>query len=545
MSDERQKDDALFEALGKSKKKRKHRIIRTVIIVVMIIAVILAAGILILRQQVKERFASNSAEVLSYEASLGSISTTVAGSGSLTDVDLEQLTVPEGVEITEVIAGKDDLVEAGDLLATVDMASVMSALADRQAQLDALDEQISDAKGDTVDTYVTAGVSGRVKIIYAVQDESVAACMAEYGALAVISLDGYLAADIASDALTAGDSVTVVLADGTETGGTVETVSKGTATILVSDNGPEYGETVTVRTGDGTELGSAALYIHNPLSVTGYAGTVQSILVSENSAVTASTKLFRLKDTSSSANYDTLLRSRGELEEELMELLTIYRDGAILSPYSGKVSSIDYSDDDPSVLLTLGPNTQMSVTISVDETDILALEVGQAADVSISSVSEETFPGTVTEINKTATTSSGVTTYSAAVTLDKMAGMLPGMTASVDVKIEGVEDVLLIPVDALHQTSAISYVYTSYDEETQQYGGMVEVTTGMQNSSYVEITSGLQEGDTVYYTEAQSFSFGGMSGNRDFGGTGGEMPFGGSGSTGGRGNMGGAMPGKG
>ena len=91
--------------------------------------------------------------------------------------------------------------------------------------------------------------------------------------------------------------------------------------------------------------------------------------------------------------------------------------------------------------------------------------------------------------------------YSAVVVLDKQEGMLPGMTADVDVKIQGVKDALIIPVDALHQTSAIYYVFTSYDEETMQYGDRVEVTVGMRNSNYVQITSGLDVGDTVYYTQ--------------------------------------------
>ena len=203
MSKETQRDDALFEALGKNKKKRRRRIIRTVIIVVVVLAVILTAVLMVLRRQVKERFASSDVEIQSYEASRGTISTTVSGSGSLTEVDLEQLTIPTGVEIQEVLAQRDDIVEAGDVLATVEMATVMSALSDLQTELDELDEEISDAKGDTVSSYVTAGVSGRVKIIYAEKGESVVSCMADHGALAVLSVDGYMALDIETDALTA------------------------------------------------------------------------------------------------------------------------------------------------------------------------------------------------------------------------------------------------------------------------------------------------------------------------------------------------------
>ena len=143
--------------------------------------------------------------------------------------------------------------------------------------------------------------------------------------------------------------------------------------------------------------------------------------------------------------------------------------------------------------------------------------------------------------------------------------MIPGMTASVDVRIEGVEDAILIPADALHRSSSGYYVYTSYDHETQKYGGRVEVIPGLSNSDYVEIKSGLKEGDTVYYTKAQNmfgmmfgsgmpsgFGSGGMSGGRNnggmpggmsggqrpsgnFGGSGGQRPSGMSGMPGGRG----------
>ena len=82
--------------------------------------------------------------------------------------------------------------------------------------------------------------------------------------------------------------------------------------------------------------------------------------------------------------------------------------------------------------------------------------------------------------------------------------MLPGMTADVDVKIEGNENALIIPVEALHQTSAGSFVYTAFDKETQQYGGRVDVVPGMQNDQFAEILSGLQEGDTVYYTKQEN-----------------------------------------
>ena len=148
----------------------------------------------------------------------------------------------------------NDAVAEGDVLATVEMASVITAMADLQEQIQELDEQISDAEEDEADDVIYAGVSGRVKAIFAEKDADVLDVMYEHGALALLSLDGYMAVDIQSDVLNAGESVTVILDDEEEVAGTVETVAAGVATILISDNGPEYDQKVVVfdlRWGDG------------------------------------------------------------------------------------------------------------------------------------------------------------------------------------------------------------------------------------------------------------------------------------------------------
>lgn len=546
MNEQNQHSEALFETLSQNKKMRKRRILRTVLITIAIIAALLVAVVIVLTKKVEKRFAAAAAEVQTYQVTTGAIHTIVSGSGVLTEEDLEDISVPSGVEVNEVMVDAGDTVLQGDLLATVDMATVMTSLTALQKQMNELDRSINDAKGEEAGTQITAGVSGRVKIIYAQPEMDVSLCMAEHGALAVLSLDGYMAADLETDKLSKGHLVSVIRPDGTVLEGEVSGEKGGTVTVLVSDNGPEFDEEVTIATKDGLELGKAKLYIHNPLGVTGYAGTVRNVIAKENMSVSAGSTLFGLKDTRFSANYDTLLRNRSDLEEVLMDLLTIYRDGALLAPMDGVVSSIPFNAEDSSAsssasaadssaaalaaaygysmpaaaaattpsnpgdtsVLTLYPDISLTITIGIDETDILALQEGQEAEIVVGSVGEEVYPGSVTEINKVANTSTGVTQYSAQILLDKAPGMLPGMTADVDIKIEGNENALIIPVEALHQTSAGAYVYTSFDEETQQYGGKVDVVAGMQNDTYAEILSGLKEGDTVYYTQQENiFAF--------------------------------------
>lgn len=516
MSEQNQRSEELFDTLSKNKKLRKRKIIRNVVIIIAVIALILVAVVVRLRKNVEERFAAEIADVLDYRVTTGTIHTTVSGTGVLAEVDVEQLTVPVGVTVNEIEVDPGDTVQQGDLLATVDMATVMTTLSSLQDQLGDLDKDINAAKGETVSSTVTAGVTGRVKRVFAEKNMDVSSCMAQHGALAVLSLDGYMALDLDTDKLSKGDTVTVTRSDGAALEGKVDAVAGTKVTVLVTDNGPKFDEEVTVTAKDGADLGKAKLYIHNPLAVTGYAGTVSGVSAKENGWVSSTSTLFTLKNTSFSANYDTLLRDRGELEEDLLGLLTIYRDGAILAPMDGSISSVDLDPDsdtyltneDGMLVLSLYPNAEMSITIGIDETDILALEEGQEVQVTVDSVGEDVFTGQVTGINKVADISTGVTQYSAEITVPRAAGMLAGMTADVDVRIEGVEDAIIIPLDALHQTSAISFVYTTYDPETQQYGGRKEVTIGMQNDDYVEILSGLELGETVYYTERQNlFNF--------------------------------------
>ena len=565
MNEQNLHGEELFQKLSQEKKKRRRNVVITVVLVIVAVVVALVIIMGMLRRNVEARFAQHYAEVLEYQVTPGTIHTVVTGSGVLTEEDLEQLSVPAGVEVTEVTVEAGDQVNRGDLIARVDIATVMTALSDIQEQMKDLDKSISDAKGDEISSTISAGVTGRVKRIFAEKGMDVSSCMAEHGALAVLSLDGYMAVDVETDKLAAKDEVKVTRADGKVIDGKVESAAGGVATVLVTDNGPECDEEVTVSFSD-TEVGKGKLYIHNPLAVTGYAGTIGDISAKENAKVSKGTVVFRLKNTAFSANYDSLLRNRADMEEVLMELVTLYRDGALLAPMDGKISSVEFDQDEASMssttsayasytgaattttssngetnVVTLYPNQKMRITISIDETDILSLEDGQEAQITVASVSqEETFPGTVTEISKVADTSTGVTRYSADVLLDKVEGMLPGMTADVDVRIEGVENALIIPVDALHQTRDTYFVYTAYDQETNQYGGRVDVTIGMQNDTQVEILTGLSEGDIIYYTEAPQDIFSFMMGQMgQMGGMGGMGGNGGmSGRSGGSGNFG-------
>ena len=547
-----ERDSELFASLAREKQRKKRRRLIVTVSIVVVLALAIFFGVRAAKKKVSEAVGSMGAPTVS-EATVttGSISTTVSGSGMLSDTDTKHIVLPKGVKLDKILVKAGESVKKGDALATVELSSVMGAMRNVQAELDKLDGELRSATGETVAPYISTGVAGRVKTVYAQKDDDVAACMMEHGALAVLSLDGYMAMDIDAGTLAAGDKVRVTVGEKTYPG-TVDEVQSGKATILLTDNGPAVDAAASVQDADGNALGEGTLYIHNPLRITGYAGVISSVNIAEERQVYAGYYLFNLRDTAYSANYESVLKTRREKEEDLLALLGMYSTGAVTAPFDGSVSSIDYSDkttassdsttsgaaggggtvyggmmnsyasygsdgsdssgggassssstdaSGETKLLTLSPDTSMKLTVGVDETSILSVQNGQRAQVTVSSIGEDVFSGTVTAVERSAESSYGITSYNVEITMDKDPRMLPGMTAKAVIRIEGVDDALLIPEKALRQTRDSSFVYTTYDPATGALGGETPVITGLTGGGMVEIVEGLTEGQTVYYQE--------------------------------------------
>ena len=540
------------------KKNRRRKTLSTVLILLAILIAGAAVGIKYLRQHVTENYGTKSSgEAQKATVTVGSISTTITGTGTLSAQETTEVSIPATIALRSRCVEEGDTVAEGDILAYLDLTSVMSAMNDLQTELETLDSDIADAAKETVDSTVKSTVVGRVKGIYCENGDPVLSVMYEHGALMTISLDGHMAVKIPSKGLSAGDSVTVTLSTGTAYPGTVDEVQGEEAVVLITDDKPLLGDKVTVTDAEGKTLGSGELYIHQPLNITGYAGTVSRLVVTENTPVTKNRILMYLSDTTFTANYDALLQERAHVEADLNELILLYRTGVIRSPLAGKVESIASEQEavegveTPSewAFAVIRPQEKMIVTASIDESNILSVEVGQSASVTIASISDDPFTGEVTAIEKTGTSTSGVTGYSVEVTLDRTEKMLTRMSATVAIRIEGVDDALLLPEDAVTKTRTSAYVYTSVNETSGELEGMVEVQTGLTGGGYIEITEGLSEGDTVYYTKKQSNDFNsfmsGFGGGGFGGGSSGGFGGGNSGGWSGGGSGGNSRPGSG
>ena len=129
--------------------KRKKRGKRGKIIILGIaVVVLLAAGIFffVFRGRRAKAMAMAPAQAVSTAAETGNISTTVVGTGTLQSDTAEDIEIPEGIKIKEVLVESGDKVKQGDVLATLDEASLARQMAQVQEEIADLDEEINEAR---------------------------------------------------------------------------------------------------------------------------------------------------------------------------------------------------------------------------------------------------------------------------------------------------------------------------------------------------------------------------------------------------------------
>ena len=610
----------------------------------------------------------------------GTIQTSVSGTGTISYADSSEIVIPEDLTIEEVKVSEGSSVTEGTLLATVDEASLTNCLSEVQDAISEVDDTIASEKSSTTSKSVTAGVAGRVKKIYAAEDENVEDVMTQSGAMMLVSSDGTMCVTVSGTAnVSVGDTVTVSVGD-TETEGTVEEITDGSTVVTFDDSVFNYEEEVTVTNDADITLGKGKAEIHQPISVIATSGTIASVNVDENDSVSASTKVITLDGTEHTAEYIQAIKERESLVGLLNTLIDIQKNGGIVAKADGVVTAINTDIDsgsssdsgskstaifseateedtyyaqvdevaldtgdaadgleksdtlatgfatmstsvlgisnvvendatqeqqavttqtettgeispatlpetteiasteqstitatdnsekttEQSVEQTENSNTsektskqssekksteqtqqdtkqenagntggagssgstgtvtttqesdtvstmtaftieegdQMTVTMYVDELDVLSMKEGLQAEITLDAVEDTTFEGTITSVGAQASSSGGVAQYPVNITFDKTEDMLSGMNASVKVILEEAGNVLTIPLTAVTEEGNTSYVYTGYDESTGELSGKTEVTLGVSDKNTVEVTDGLNEGDTIYYQMA-------------------------------------------
>ena len=126
----------------------------------------------------------------------------------------------------------------------------------------------------------------------------------------------------------------------------------------------------------------------------------------------------------------------------------------IVAPIDGMILDMDASigqtvsaSTTTVILFTLAHDLgQMQLSVDVDEADIGQVKVGNAAVFAVDAYLGQTFPASVSVMYYAPTRVDGIVTYPTILTIDNSDLKLrPGMTASADITVEQVTDVLSVP----------------------------------------------------------------------------------------------------
>lgn len=366
-----------------------------------VLAVLLAAALVIIPfalESAKDA-SGDKASILSAEAALADISKTVSGAGTLTDEDAVEIKLPYGVEVTKYLVNNGDFVTEGQPLAEVDRIDVMNSIYEYQEDIEYVETQMALYTDTGEMNFLTTASAGRVMELYADVGDSISDVMLEHGALAVLSLDGLLAVDIETDAIPVGSSVGVAAPDGTILSGHAEIKKNGVTVITINQDGRTVGESVSVFNENSETIGSGELYVHSPLKISGYSGTIEAVHVKINQDMQAGGTVFTYSGNSSSAEYDVYAAKHTELAGYMEELFKMYTDGTVNASAAGVVSGID--EDAAAELLAASGDGSAALDLL---TNVTTLENG-GTDHVVSDTAAEGYPyvyystGVITAVN--------------------------------------------------------------------------------------------------------------------------------------------------
>lgn len=187
-----------------------------------------------------------------------------------------------------------------------------------------------------------------------------------------------------------------------------------------------------------------------------------------------------------------------------------------------------------SLIMTIADMSVITAEVKVDETDIVNVELGQTADVTIEAIPDITFKGKVIEIGNTAILrSSGLASSQSQISSDEAkdfkvvvaldappAEIRPGLSSTVKITTNKKPNVLALPIQALtartkgdlekkddkKEDTPPSDPKLAAELKKEMQGVFVvdkgvakfrEVKTGITGTTEVEVLSGLKEGDEV------------------------------------------------
>ena len=246
-----------------------------------------------------------------------------------------------------------------------------------------------------------------------------------------------------------------------------------------------------------TVLATGVVYPENRLELKPpIAGRVESILVEEGQQVHQGQVLAWLSSSERAALLDA---ARAKGPEELRRWEGLFKPTPLLAPLNGLiiVKSVVPGQVVAATDVVLVMSDHLIVNIQVDETDIGQVKLGQPVEITLDAYPGVPIEGTVKRVAFESKIVNNVVIYEVWVLPKSVPDfMRSGMTANVIFRVNRVEDVVVLPAEALRKEKGMNTVLLPNPADPKApLAKTVEV--GLSDGKHVELRSGLGEGDQV------------------------------------------------
>jgi len=260
---------------------------------------------------------------------------------------------------------------------------------------------------------------------------------------------------------------------------------------------PVVGTIKTYISCTGTVLPKNRLEVKPPVN-----GRVESILVKEGDKVKTGQILAWMSSTERAALLDA---ARGQGQESLKYWEEAYKPIPLLAPIDGEVivqttqPGQTVTTSDAVVVLS----DHLIVRAQVDETDIGKILLDKKAIISLDAYADIKIKASVEHIYYESQTVNNVTIYN----VDLIPETVPsffrsGMNASVDFIEQEKENILVVPLDAVHKDKDGSYLLVKNNGDKEPV--KMAVKLGLSDDKNVEILSAINE-NTRIITKSKKF----------------------------------------
>ncbi len=186
----------------------------------------------------------------------------------------------------------------------------------------------------------------------------------------------------------------------------------------------------------------------------------------------------------------------------------------LTAPFAGTITRVDIKNGDlvspGKAAFEIADLTRLLVDVDVSEIDINRIQIDQPVSLTFDGIPDMEYSGFVSDIASAGSATSGAVNFTVTIEIsDPDESVREGMTAAVNIAVNQLDNVLLVPSRAVRTLNNKRVVYVLKNDLPVP----VDITLGFSSNNYSQITKGdLQAGDLIILNPPATINMGGMMG---------------------------------